>query len=60
MPPGVSEMVDRYWGDAYRVTYLPTHDVRQNGGPDGTDPLNPPDESTAVTYAIWGPFGELD
>jgi uncharacterized protein len=24
------------------------------------DPLNPPDENAGVTYAIWGPFGELD
>jgi uncharacterized protein len=23
------------------------------------DPLNPPDETAAVTYAIWGPFDEL-
>jgi uncharacterized protein len=23
-----------------------------------TDPLNPPDETAAVTYAIWGPFDE--
>jgi uncharacterized protein len=33
---------------------------RQDGGPDGTDPLSPPDFSTAVTYAIWGPFDNLD
>jgi uncharacterized protein len=24
------------------------------------DPLNPPDETAAVTYAIWGPFDEAD
>jgi secreted PhoX family phosphatase len=26
----------------------------------GTDPLNPPDDTAAVTYAIWGPFDEAD
>jgi secreted PhoX family phosphatase len=26
----------------------------------GGDPLNPPDEGAAITYAIWGPFGEAD
>jgi secreted PhoX family phosphatase len=26
----------------------------------GTDPLNPPDETAGVTYAIWGPFDEAD
>jgi secreted PhoX family phosphatase len=24
---------------------------------EGGDPLNPPDEEAAITYAIWGPFG---
>jgi uncharacterized protein len=24
-----------------------------------TDPLNPPDDTAAVTYAIWGPFDEI-
>ncbi len=43
-----------------RTFFLNQQGGRQDGGPDGTDPLNPPDESTAVTYAIWGPFGELD
>jgi secreted PhoX family phosphatase len=25
----------------------------------GADPLNPPDDTAAVTYAIWGPFDEV-
>ena len=31
---------------------------RQTGGEEGSDPLNPPDESAALTYAIWGPFDQ--
>jgi len=31
---------------------------RQAGGQSGSDPLNPPNSTAAVTYAIWGPFGE--
>jgi secreted PhoX family phosphatase len=33
--------------------------VNQQGGRQTApgDPLNPPDESAALTYAIWGPFG---
>jgi uncharacterized protein len=42
-----------------RTFFLNQQGGRQDGGPDGTDPLNPPDETTAVTYAIWGPFDEL-
>ena len=42
-----------------RTFFLNQQGGRQDGGPDGSDPLNPPDESAAVTYAIWGPFGEL-
>lgn len=33
--------------------------VSQQGGREG-DALNPPPEVAAVTYAIWGPFGETD
>jgi uncharacterized protein len=43
-----------------KTFFLNQQGGRQDGGPDGTDPLNPPDFSTAVTYAIWGPFDELD
>ncbi len=42
-----------------KTFFLNQQGGRQDGGPDGDDPLNPPDESTAVTYAIWGPFDDL-
>jgi uncharacterized protein len=42
-----------------RTFFLNQQGGRQDGGPDGADPLNPPDESAAVTYAIWGAFDEL-
>jgi secreted PhoX family phosphatase len=42
-----------------RTFFLNQQGGRQDGGPDGADPLNPPDETAAVTYAIWGPFDAL-
>ena len=36
-----------------KTFYLNQQGARQIG----SDPLNPPDETAAVTYAIWGPFG---
>jgi len=32
---------------------------RQTGGETGSDPRNPPNESAALTYAIWGPFDQV-
>ena len=41
-----------------KTFFLNQQGGRQDGVPgNGSDPLNPPDDSAAVTYAIWGPFG---
>jgi secreted PhoX family phosphatase len=41
-----------------RTFFLNQQGGRQTGGEEGSDPLNPPNESAAVTYAIWGPFDQ--
>jgi uncharacterized protein len=43
-----------------KTFFLNQQGDRQAGGDAGSDPLNPPDTTSAVTYAIWGPFGDAD
>jgi len=42
-----------------RTFFLNQQGQRQTGGDNGSDPLNPPNETAAVTYAIWGPFDQM-